>query len=102
VRCPRCESAALDERDRDGIVVDVCPSCRGVWLDRGELEKLIARATREIDELSRPRDRAADSDRSPVYGGRPPDSDRHPGHGHGQHYPKRKKHWMEKLGDIFD
>ena len=50
VHCPRCEQVELDERERDGILIDVCRSCRGVWLDRGELEKLIARATREVHE----------------------------------------------------
>jgi Zn-finger nucleic acid-binding protein len=52
MKCPRCETTALDERERDGITVDVCAGCRGLWLDRGELEKLIARATRELEELS--------------------------------------------------
>lgn len=50
MNCPRCASAVLDERERNGIQVDVCPSCRGVWLDRGELERLIAKATQEIDD----------------------------------------------------
>ncbi len=43
--CPRCENVILDERDRSGVVIDACPSCRGIWLDRGELERLIARAS---------------------------------------------------------
>lgn len=42
--CPRCETESLAERTRDGVTIDHCPSCRGVWLDRGELERLIARA----------------------------------------------------------
>jgi Zn-finger nucleic acid-binding protein len=50
MQCPRCPEATLDERDRDGVTVDACPRCRGVWLDRGELEKLIARALAEIEE----------------------------------------------------
>jgi uncharacterized protein len=50
MNCPRCTSEPLDERDREGVTIDVCRACRGVWLDRGELEKLIARATRELDE----------------------------------------------------
>lgn len=57
--CPRCESGSLDERDRDGITIDMCTKCRGVWLDRGELEKLIARATAELSEPERPAPRAA-------------------------------------------
>ncbi len=39
--CPRCQSS-LAELDRDGITIDRCDRCRGVWLDRGELEKLLA------------------------------------------------------------
>jgi len=41
--CPVC-STTLVAKDRDGIEIDACPTCRGVWLDRGELEKLITRA----------------------------------------------------------
>lgn len=44
MHCPRCEVEVLDEKTRDGVTIDTCPSCRGVWLDRGELERLIARA----------------------------------------------------------
>lgn len=50
MNCPRCERNSLVERDRDGIQIDVCSSCRGVWLDRGELDKLIARAARDDDD----------------------------------------------------
>lgn len=42
--CPKCHDQVLVVVDRDGIEVDYCGGCRGVWLDRGELEKLIARA----------------------------------------------------------
>ncbi len=42
--CPRC-NAPLRVADRNGIQIDHCPHCRGVWLDRGELDKLIERAT---------------------------------------------------------
>ena len=48
MNCPRCQSP-LNERERDGVVLDLCPSCRGIWLDRGELEKLAF----EIDKLTR-------------------------------------------------
>lgn len=51
MKCPRCETTALEEKDREGVVVDICSQCRGLWLDRGELEKLIARAARDIEEI---------------------------------------------------
>ena len=43
--CPKC-STALRERDQSGVVIDFCPACRGIWLDSGELEKLIQREQR--------------------------------------------------------
>ncbi len=42
--CPRCEKT-LHMTERQGIEIDYCPSCRGVWLDRGELDKIIERST---------------------------------------------------------
>ena len=39
--CPRC-GVLLHERTRVGVVVDICERCRGMWLDRGELEKIVA------------------------------------------------------------
>ena len=46
--CPRCNAATLVELDRAGILIDRCTRCRGIWLARGELDKLIA-ADREAD-----------------------------------------------------
>ena len=43
--CPMCREVQLLMTDRQGIEIDYCPQCRGVWLDRGELDKLIERAT---------------------------------------------------------
>ena len=105
MRCPRCNTSTLDERERSGVTLDVCPQCRGVWLDRGELEKLLAYAKRELEE-----ERAYYGN----YDREPPSSDRRGGYGHERprtadphgpphargHY--RKKGWLENLGDIFD
>lgn len=41
MRCPVCLDTELVGHIRDGIEVDHCPRCRGMWLDRGELEKLL-------------------------------------------------------------
>lgn len=42
--CPVCR-VALVMSERQGVEIDYCPQCRGVWLDRGELDKIIERAT---------------------------------------------------------
>ena len=42
--CPVCKSTRLEMTDRQGVEVDYCPDCRGVWLDRGELDKIIERS----------------------------------------------------------
>lgn len=49
MKCPRC-GVGLDIAERQGIEIDYCPDCRGVWLDRGELDKIIERT------ISRPFD----------------------------------------------
>jgi len=44
MKCPTCTDTALVMSDRQGVEIDYCPQCRGVWLDRGELDKLILRS----------------------------------------------------------
>lgn len=44
MRCPLCEDVTLVISSREGIEIDHCPQCRGVWLDRGELDKIIERS----------------------------------------------------------
>ena len=48
MKCPQCE-LVLRIYDRHGVEIDVCPTCRGVWLDRGELDKIIERAGRYVE-----------------------------------------------------
>jgi Zn-finger nucleic acid-binding protein len=45
--CPNC-GVGMREVERRGVVLDVCPQCGGVWLDKGELEKLLSQA-REVE-----------------------------------------------------
>ena len=44
MKCPTCPEETLVMADRQGIEIDYCPKCRGVWLDRGELDKLIEKS----------------------------------------------------------
>ena len=41
MKCPVCKDVDLVMSERQGVEIDYCPSCRGVWLDRGELDKII-------------------------------------------------------------
>ena len=43
MKCPVCITAELKMTDRQGVEIDYCPDCRGIWLDRGELDKIIER-----------------------------------------------------------
>lgn len=55
MNCPNC-TTQLSLADRQGIEIDYCPQCRGVWLDRGELDKIIERtSTTELDGRSKGR-----------------------------------------------
>jgi Zn-finger nucleic acid-binding protein len=91
MKCPHCPDATLLMSERQGVEIDYCPQCRGVWLDRGELDKLIALSA--APPVSAP----ASVQRAPP--GRQPDfvdSDyRHQQRG----YPRKHKSW---LSEIFD
>ena len=87
--CPVCE-VPLSMADRQGVEIDFCPDCRGVWLDRGELDKIIERSAAEMAPPPRERDRRDSYD----DGGY-----RHGKHGgYGKHGSRRKSWLME----IFD
>ncbi|NTU52137.1 MAG: hypothetical protein HGA97_00240 [Chlorobiaceae bacterium] len=49
MKCPACNMTLLVS-ERSGIEVDYCPECRGVWLDRGELDKIIERTKEHSSE----------------------------------------------------
>ena len=95
MKCP-LDGSDLAMSERHGIEIDYCPTCRGVWLDRGELDKIIERATPEEEpggrqaDGSRERDRPREPDR-PRYD----DDDRKYSQ---RPYKKRKS----LLDDIFD
>ena len=44
MKCPSCPDSILVLSERQGVEIDYCPTCRGIWLDRGELDKLLDRA----------------------------------------------------------
>ena len=96
--CP-VDGATLVMSDRQGIEIDYCPSCRGVWLDRGELDKIIERSDDRDDD----RPRAAAPPPPPQQGYAPPPpgypQPGYPQHGYGHGKPYKKKHWLQ---DIFD
>jgi uncharacterized protein len=88
MKCPTCTDTALVMSDRQGVEIDYCPQCRGVWLDRGELDKLIERSAAmtpapAVNAAVQSRPQFADSDYE---------------HSQGQQ-GNRKKSW---LSNIFD
>lgn len=87
--CPACR-VPLVMSERQGVEIDYCPQCRGVWLDRGELDKIIERSAREFSAA--PQGGPAPSE--PYRG----DQDAGYGRRHGGH-PKRRKSFLEELFD---
>ena len=84
MRCP-VDNETLVMADRNGVEIDYCPKCRGVWLDRGELDKIIDRAM--------PADSARPVQAAPL---RPRHDDDDYSHG------TRKKRKESFLSDLFD
>ena len=91
MKCPACsENVILSMSERNGIEIDYCPSCRGVWLDRGELDKIIEKSLSLQDKIEiHPKTMPREKIQEVIYR----DS-------HSQSYNhKRKKSFFE---DLFD
>lgn len=54
MKCPKCNQT-LVMSERQGVEIDYCPDCRGVWLDRGELDKILERSGGNDSHPTRPR-----------------------------------------------
>jgi Zn-finger nucleic acid-binding protein len=54
MKCPSCGNVNLTMSERQGIEIDYCPECRGVWLDRGELDKIIDRSLQSTGDHAVP------------------------------------------------
>lgn len=119
MKCP-VDGTQLVMTERSGVEIDYCPQCRGVWLDRGELDKILERAVpavtlqepaREASRREEPREPRRDDYREPRreehrgdYRPRSRDDDdddyRKRSHGDDDHYKKKKRRSL--LDDIFD
>ena len=104
--CPVCKSVNLVMSERQGIEIDYCPNCRGVWLDRGELDKIIDRSVGAPPQSAQPMPQQPPQ--QPPYQGQPqPPYQGQPqqpyqGHGYPQqgYYKKKKREGF--LSDLFD
>ena len=85
MKCP-VDGATLEMSERQGVEIDYCPTCRGVWLDRGELDKIIERS----ESWSPPSNRDE----------RPPDRD--DDRSRERSYPQHKKKRSSFLSDLFE
>lgn len=90
MNCPICE-LPLQMTERQGIEIDYCPKCRGVWLDRGELDKLIERSNTPYGAGER-----ATAERIPGYTARP---ERRESDDDESYRGKRRKNWLEEIFD---
>ena len=94
MQCP-VDGNTLLLSERQGVEIDYCPQCRGVWLDRGELDKLLER-----DEAEWRADRGDDRDRERSGRGRHDDDDddrfeRRDDRSSGS--PRKKKRWLSEV-----
>ncbi len=84
MKCPHCSETKLVMSERNGIEIDYCPDCRGIWLDRGELDKILEKS-RETERSEKPQE---------VRYQQPHPTEYH----HGKPY-KRKKSFLEEIFD---
>ena len=99
--CP-VDGTALVMSDRQNIEIDYCPTCRGVWLDRGELDKIIERSSADVAPPPPQAPQAPAAPQAPYPPHQPqgygdPYRGRDPYYGHKPH--KRRKSWLEEIFD---
>lgn len=97
MKCPTCPDTTLVMTDRQGVEIDYCPACRGIWLDRGELDKLLDRAA-SAESTQRAAPQAA-MNAPPARTNYHPDFDDSDFRSVKHHPYGRKKSW---LSEIFD
>jgi Zn-finger nucleic acid-binding protein len=98
MKCPICDNVDLQMTDRQGVEIDYCPKCRGVWLDRGELDKII-----EKSAVSSPASAPERNQGMPMNNNQGEYYDEHDDHHSNQGYGYGKKRRKEGLlGDLFD
>jgi uncharacterized protein len=98
--CPN-DDQPMQTMERSGVQFDMCPKCRGVWLDRGELEKLMEAATNEGRAAAPPvQPGYAPPPQPSPWQAQPPRYDDRRRYDDDDHYRKRKK--RDSIFDIFD
>ena len=90
MKCPHCPDKTLSMTERQGIEIDYCPECRGVWLDRGELDKLLEKTRNETIEAA-PKEMPRERIQEVIY--------KNDSHKHDYYKHKRKKSFLEELFD---
>ncbi len=113
MKCPVCNDVRMREVEKDGVLIDVCPDCKGVWLDRGELEKLMSEI-RQIrpafnewydgqgDEQAYDRKETEYRNPDPNYDSRSQQQGYKQGYPQGHYKHKKKKSVLDVFGDLFD
>ena len=92
MNCPVCNATSLLISERQGVEIDYCPKCRGVWLDRGELDKIIEKSSEEFISSESPKfENKKYSGDSKFYSEKKYDED---------YYKRNKKRSF--LNDLFD
>ena len=96
MKCPSCVNTLLVMSERQGVEIDYCPACRGIWLDRGELDKLLERAATQAPA-------PAPAQAAPYPGGHQPQAG-YPPREYERDYPSHRKHHKHTswLSEIFD
>ena len=93
--CPRC-NIVLVMSEKQGVEIDYCPQCRGIWLDRGELEKILERSFAADSYQQPPLSQHYNKEYGDHHEHHSGHHSRNDSHEYGKH---RKKNWLSELFD---
>lgn len=100
MQCPVCKDTQLTMSTRENVEIDYCPQCRGVWLDRGELDKIIERSERDTAQSAASTPQPALPAQQPAIDPRAYGNDY--GYQGGHHGSRRSSHHGSFLKRLFD
>ncbi len=99
MKCPVCSGIDLKISERQGIEIDYCPDCRGVWLDRGELDKIIERSAAQTTAYVQPQPQPQPQYEQTGHNQQQYGKQHHDDHSYSQNGYHKKKSWISELFD---
>lgn len=101
MKCPVCKEVNLVMSEKQGVEIDYCPECRGVWLDRGELDKITEKINNQLNDGDQQRSKSSHSDNYNENSTSYEKKDHYNNEPHHDHKKRKKESVFSNIFDVF-